>query len=392
MVDISLILAQGDHLLSQEPRSQEALKAFKDNWNQHSQFWDRDTKREIIQHIRNGAFNLTKSNVRKPSKHKLWLEDGITFATWIIFRSIYDMGTLSKMAKARLLVKYPEIDPFSWISPSFYIEKNGHNGDWNEDDEDIKGKAEKAYVHVADGHKMLQVTGTRMPSHHHHSVQIYRYQKKGDLLKRTLPDAFDGRIQKVQKTMPGAVGSSANLQNPSLVNPSHRSLFQSAFGHKNPSPHSRSQRKAALPAPNFAEYVYQGLTISTFGKQIKVQESIEDDETLMSVPRCPEAAVKADSRVTSPMNLPQTTRQTSQVIAENPTDTINPRAVDSQPEDHCPPSQNACSQIDTSQTGDNEDPKQQLTELQSAAYALGFLVDDLKARVSRALESFEDEN
>ncbi|PNP61322.1 hypothetical protein FNYG_14008 [Fusarium nygamai] len=105
-----------DSRLPSSELDKQILVQLKYAWDEHSDTWDEETKREFVDHILKGETKVTKTNQVQPSGHRLWKANDITFATWLIFRVTYDEEKLSK-PKQWLLKKYKNIDPESWVSP-----------------------------------------------------------------------------------------------------------------------------------------------------------------------------------------------------------------------------------------------------------------------------------
>ncbi|KAF5576422.1 hypothetical protein FPANT_10905 [Fusarium pseudoanthophilum] len=92
------------------------LVQLKGVWDEHSDTWDEETKRELVDHILKGYTKVTRSNQTYPSCHRLWKADHPTFARWVVLRVTYDEDKLST-PREWLRHKYENFDPQSWASP-----------------------------------------------------------------------------------------------------------------------------------------------------------------------------------------------------------------------------------------------------------------------------------
>ncbi|SCO39095.1 uncharacterized protein FFMR_05516 [Fusarium fujikuroi] len=108
----------GDSSLPSSEQDKQLLGRLKSAWDQYSDKWDNETKREYIGYILDGKTKITKINKDQPSGYRLWKANDITFATWLIFWVTYDDDKLTKL-KEWLRTKFKNIDPYSWISPNF---------------------------------------------------------------------------------------------------------------------------------------------------------------------------------------------------------------------------------------------------------------------------------
>ncbi|KAI7769457.1 hypothetical protein LZL87_011341 [Fusarium oxysporum] len=120
-----------DVRLPSTPEDKDLLKELKLAWDQYSDKWDEETKREFVDHILKGYTKVTKTNHAQPSGHRLWKAGHMTFAVWIIFRVTYDEDKLSK-PREWLRCRYKNIDPQSWVSPDYKNSRKlkGTQGEW----------------------------------------------------------------------------------------------------------------------------------------------------------------------------------------------------------------------------------------------------------------------
>ncbi|KAF5707807.1 hypothetical protein FMUND_10906 [Fusarium mundagurra] len=105
-----------DSRLPSSELDKQILVQLKDVWDEHSDTWDEETKREFVDHILKGYTKVTRSNQTYPSCHRLWKADHPTFARWVILRVTYDEDKLST-PREWLRQKYENFDPQSWASP-----------------------------------------------------------------------------------------------------------------------------------------------------------------------------------------------------------------------------------------------------------------------------------
>ncbi|KAG7415341.1 hypothetical protein Forpe1208_v006886 [Fusarium oxysporum f. sp. rapae] len=120
-----------DVRLPSTPEDKDLLKELKLAWDQYSDKWDEETKREFVDHILKGYTKVTKTNHAQPSGHRLGKAGNMTFAVWIIFRVTYDEDKLSKPREC-LRCRYRNIDPQSWVSPDYKNSRKlkGTQGEW----------------------------------------------------------------------------------------------------------------------------------------------------------------------------------------------------------------------------------------------------------------------
>ncbi|EWG44860.1 hypothetical protein FVEG_05831 [Fusarium verticillioides 7600] len=103
-----------DSRLPSSGRDKQILVQLKSD--EHSDTWDEETKRELVDHILKGYTKTTKSNQIYPSCHRLWQANNPTFARWVVLRVTYDEDKLST-PREWLRHQYENFDPQSWASP-----------------------------------------------------------------------------------------------------------------------------------------------------------------------------------------------------------------------------------------------------------------------------------
>ncbi|KAF5607350.1 uncharacterized protein FSUBG_5249 [Fusarium subglutinans] len=100
-----------------DPDDTRLLKRFQANWIKYNEYWDTDTKRELLGLISGGDVKTNETNRSGPSGHKFWKrKDELTWALWIAMRTHYGIEKLAKL-QAKLAVQFPQIVASSWVCP-----------------------------------------------------------------------------------------------------------------------------------------------------------------------------------------------------------------------------------------------------------------------------------
>ncbi|KAF5532195.1 hypothetical protein FNAPI_13001 [Fusarium napiforme] len=136
-----------DRRLPSSELDKQILAQLKSVWDEHSDTWDEETKRELVDHILRGYTKVTKSNQIHPSCHRLWKADHPTFARWVVLRVTYDEDKLST-PREWLRHKYENFDPQSWASPVSKKPSNAPGTRWesissSEEDLGTLGKSQE---------------------------------------------------------------------------------------------------------------------------------------------------------------------------------------------------------------------------------------------------------
>ncbi|KAG5799944.1 hypothetical protein H9Q69_001038 [Fusarium xylarioides] len=109
------------------------LKRLQANWSKYHEYWDTDTKKQLLKLINGGDVKTNDTNRCNASGHKFWnKKNELTWAIWIAMRTHYGIDKLQKL-QAKVAAQFPGIFARSWVCPK--QQENGNQMAGGESDD-----------------------------------------------------------------------------------------------------------------------------------------------------------------------------------------------------------------------------------------------------------------